>query len=100
MKATVVCSDSGKRRRVIGVLGSVCLILSLASCASNEPPLPELIIPMPPESALVECEEPQFFGETWGEATEYIVALKRELRICSGRLDAVIKWRQVAKRKQ
>lgn len=100
MKAILICGDSKQRRRVISVLGSVFLILSLASCASNEAQVPEWIAPMPPESALIECEEPQLYGDTWGDAGAYILALKRELRICAGRLDAVIKWRQIATRKQ
>ncbi|WP_444979374.1 Rz1-like lysis system protein LysC [Budvicia aquatica] len=46
------------------------------------------------------CEEPQLYGDTWDDAGAYILALKRELRICAGRLDAVIKWRRVVERKQ
>ncbi|QCW23403.1 hypothetical protein [Yersinia phage YeP2] len=53
----------------------------------------------PPESALTQCEVPEFVGTTWGDSGLYALALKRELRICKGRLDAVIGWRQNAGRK-
>ncbi|WP_235202770.1 hypothetical protein [Yersinia pseudotuberculosis] len=54
----------------------------------------------PPESALTECEVPEFAGTTWGDGGLYALALKRELRICKGRLDEVISWRLRAERKQ
>ncbi|WP_186368187.1 Rz1-like lysis system protein LysC [Yersinia hibernica] len=54
---------------------------------------------LPPESALTECEVPEFVGTTWGDSGLYALALKRELRICKGRLDEVISWRQNATRK-
>ncbi|WP_425281668.1 Rz1-like lysis system protein LysC [Yersinia aleksiciae] len=100
-----VTSDSGgSRLRVSGirVLIAVCLIATLASCKSS-PPAPrasELIQLWPPESALTECEVPEFDGTTWGDSGLYALALKRELRICKGRLDEIISWRQVAGRKQ
>ncbi|MGP2409788.1 Rz1-like lysis system protein LysC [Yersinia sp. 2544 StPb PI] len=43
---------------------------------------------------------PEFVGTTWGDSGLYALALKRELRICKGRLDEVISWRQNATRKQ
>ncbi|EOD4069760.1 hypothetical protein ACOHX9_003003 [Yersinia enterocolitica] len=43
---------------------------------------------------------PEFDGTTWGDSGLYALALKRELRICKGRLDEVIGWRQNATRKQ
>ncbi|CNH23271.1 Uncharacterised protein [Yersinia intermedia] len=39
------------------------------------------------------CEIPEFVGSTWGDSSLYALALKRELRICKGRLDEVIRWR-------
>ncbi|EEQ14836.1 hypothetical protein yfred0001_37940 [Yersinia frederiksenii ATCC 33641] len=48
---------------------------------------------MPPESAMTECEIPQFTGSTWGDSALYALNLKRELLICKGRLDEVIHWR-------
>ncbi|EPE4153974.1 Rz1-like lysis system protein LysC [Yersinia enterocolitica] len=98
-------SDSGgSRLRGLGirVLITGCLIAILASCKSS-PPAPrsaELIQLWPPESALIECEVPEFVGTTWGDSGLYALALKRELRICKGRLDEVISWRQNATRKQ
>ncbi|WP_427268197.1 Rz1-like lysis system protein LysC [Yersinia enterocolitica] len=94
-----VTSDlGGSRLRVTGirVLIAGCLIATLASCRSN-PPAPrtaELIQLWPPESALTECEVPEFVGTTWGDSGLYALALKRELRICKGRLDEVIGWRK------
>ncbi|EPT3146303.1 Rz1-like lysis system protein LysC [Yersinia enterocolitica] len=99
-----VTNDSGgSRLRVSGirVLIAGCLIATLASCKSN-PPAPrsaELIQLWPPESALTECEVPEFVGTTWGDSGLYALALKRELRICKGRLDEVISWRQNVGRK-
>ncbi|WP_422646183.1 Rz1-like lysis system protein LysC [Yersinia frederiksenii] len=98
-----VTSDSGvSKLRVSGirVLIAGCLIATLASC-KNSPPVPrsaELIQLWPPESALTECEVPEFFGTTWGDSGLYALALKRELRICKGRLDEIISWRQNAGR--
>ncbi|HDL6868863.1 TPA: hypothetical protein PXN74_000570 [Yersinia enterocolitica] len=86
---------------VIRALIAGCLIATLASCG-NSPPAPraaELIQLWPPESALTQCEVPEFVGTTWGDSGLYALALKRELRICKGRLDAVIGWRQNAGRK-
>lgn len=100
-----VTSDSGvSRLRVSGmrVLIAGCLIATLASC-KNSPPAPrsaELIQLWPPELALTECEVPEFVGTTWGDSGLYALALKRELRICKGRLDEIISWRQNAMRKQ
>lgn len=100
-----VTNDSGgSRLRVSGirVLIAGCLIATLASCKSN-PPAPrsaELIQLWPPESALTQCEVPEFVGTTWGDSGLYALALKRELRICKGRLDEVISWRQNTTRKQ
>ncbi|HFD7933506.1 TPA: hypothetical protein ACF58L_003680 [Yersinia enterocolitica] len=42
---------------------------------------------------------PEFVGTTWGDSGLYALALKRELRICKGRLDEVISWRQNVGRK-
>ncbi len=83
------------------VLSSLCLTLALASC-KNSPPnkSAELIQLWPPESALIQCEVPEFVGTTWGDSGLYALALKRELRICKGRLDEIISWRQNAMRKQ
>ncbi|WP_422646182.1 Rz1-like lysis system protein LysC [Yersinia alsatica] len=98
-----VTSDSGvSRLRVSGirVLIAGCLIATLASC-KNSPSAPrtaELIQLWPPESALTECEVPEFVGTTWGDSGLYALALKRELRICKGRLDEIISWRQNAER--
>ncbi len=74
---------------------------TLVSCKSNPPAsrTAELIQLWPPESALTECEVPEFVGTTWGDSGLYALALKRELRICKGRLDEVIGWRQNAGRK-
>ncbi|WP_461773607.1 Rz1-like lysis system protein LysC [Yersinia intermedia] len=85
----------------IRALIAVCLIATLASC-KNSPPQKsaELIQLKPPESALIQCEVPEFVGTTWGDSGLYALALKRELRICKGRLDEVISWRQNAGRKQ
>ncbi|OWF75268.1 hypothetical protein B4902_00705 [Yersinia frederiksenii] len=46
------------------------------------------------KSALIECEVPECVGTTWGDSGLYALALKRELRVCKGRLDEVIGWRQ------
>ncbi|OVZ99027.1 hypothetical protein CBW53_03050 [Yersinia frederiksenii] len=46
----------------------------------------------PPQSALTECEIPEFTGSTWADSGLYALELKRELRICKGRLDEVIYW--------
>ncbi|MGH1501586.1 Rz1-like lysis system protein LysC [Yersinia proxima] len=100
---TVTNNSGGSRLWVSGirVLIAGCLIATLASCKSS-PPAPrtaELIQLWPPESALTECEVPEFVGTTWGDSGLYALALKRELRICKGRLDEVIGWRQNAGRK-
>ncbi|WP_127446272.1 Rz1-like lysis system protein LysC [Yersinia kristensenii] len=79
---------------MITVLLAVCLSLVLASCANRSPPSrvkPMLLLP--PESTMAECEIPEFTGTTWGDSALYALILKRELRICKGRLDEVIHWR-------
>ncbi|WP_425281723.1 Rz1-like lysis system protein LysC [Yersinia mollaretii] len=75
------------------VLSSLCLTLALSSC-KNSPShkSAELIQLWPPESALTQCEVPEFVGTTWGDSGLYALVLKRELRICKGRLDEVIGW--------
>ncbi|WP_446053753.1 Rz1-like lysis system protein LysC [Yersinia alsatica] len=82
----------------MGVLFSVCLTLALTSCANKSAPRPFATCPvlLPPESALTECEVPDFVGTTWGDSGLYALALKRELRICKSRLDEVINWRHNA----
>ncbi|MHA3692635.1 Rz1-like lysis system protein LysC [Yersinia enterocolitica] len=86
---------------MINVLFSACLTLALTSCASKSVSRPPVTCPIlfPPESALTECEVPEFVGTTWGDSGLYALALKRELRICKGRLDEVIGWRQNTGRK-
>ncbi|EPJ1409670.1 Rz1-like lysis system protein LysC [Yersinia enterocolitica] len=87
---------------MISVLFSACLTLALTSCASKSVPRAPATCPvlLPPESALIQCEVPEFVGTTWGDSGLYALALKRELRICKGRLDEVIGWRQNTTRKQ
>ncbi|HHQ1978042.1 TPA: Rz1-like lysis system protein LysC [Yersinia enterocolitica] len=51
------------------------------------------------KSAGTPCEVPEFTGITWGDGGLYAMELKRELRICKGRLDEVIDWRQNVGRK-
>ncbi|WP_427222958.1 Rz1-like lysis system protein LysC [Yersinia enterocolitica] len=86
---------------MISVLFSACLTLALASCASKSVPRPATTCPLllPPESALFVCEVPEFSGITWGDSGLYALILKRELRICKGRLDEVIGWRQSVAKK-
>ncbi|MFA3779590.1 hypothetical protein [Yersinia sp. 1652 StPb PI] len=61
----------------------------------NKPALQVVKSPLllPPESAMTQCEIPEFVGSTWGDSSLYALALKRELRLCKGRLDEVIRWR-------
>ncbi|WP_422645843.1 Rz1-like lysis system protein LysC [Yersinia kristensenii] len=102
MKVMTVSGASSLRGLGIRALIAGCLIATLASCKSS-PPAPrsvELIQLWPPESALTQCEVPEFVGTTWGDSGLYALALKRELRICKGRLDEIIIWRQKAMRKQ
>ncbi|EPN4475672.1 Rz1-like lysis system protein LysC [Yersinia enterocolitica] len=101
MKVTIGSGGSRLRGSGIRVLIAGCLIATLASC-KNSPPhkSAELIQLWPPESALTQCEVPEFVGTTWGDSGLYALALKRELRICKGRLDEIISWRQNAMRKQ
>ncbi|EPX9372893.1 Rz1-like lysis system protein LysC [Yersinia ruckeri] len=100
MRVTHGLSGFRLRRQAIYVLTASCLTMLLVSCG-NRPPVPitECQILLPPESALTECEVPEFVGTTWGDSGLYALALKRELRICKGRLDEVIGWRQNAGRK-
>ncbi|WP_432323279.1 Rz1-like lysis system protein LysC [Yersinia enterocolitica] len=86
---------------MISVLFSACLTLALTSCASKSVPRSLVTCPvlLPPESALTECEVPEFVGTTWGDSGLYALALKRELRICKGRLDEVIGWRKSSSQK-
>lgn len=83
------------------VLSNLCLMMSLASCVNKpvKPPIAEPVLLLPPESALTPCEVPEFTGITWGDGGLYAMELKRELRICKGRLDEVIDWRQNVGRK-
>lgn len=85
-----------QQRRVMIVLSSLCLVMSLTSCVNNpvKPPITKPVLLLPPESALTPCEVPEFTGITWGDGGLYAMELKRELRICKGRLDEVIDWRQ------
>ncbi|WP_422645832.1 Rz1-like lysis system protein LysC [Yersinia kristensenii] len=100
MKVKTGSSGFWRWRQMINVLFSACLTLALTSCASKSAPCPPANCPvlLPPESALTECEVPEFVGTTWGDSGLYALALKRELRICKGRLDEVISWRQNARR--
>ncbi|HHS8293911.1 TPA: Rz1-like lysis system protein LysC [Yersinia enterocolitica] len=101
MKVTSDLGGSRLRGLGIRVLIAGCLIAILASCKSSpQHKSAELIQLWPPESALVTCEVPEFVGTTWGDSGLYALDLKRELRICKGRLDEVISWRQNATRKQ
>ncbi|MGP2470308.1 Rz1-like lysis system protein LysC [Yersinia sp. 2540 StPb PI] len=101
MKVKIGLSGFWRRRQMISVLFSACLTLALTSCASKSVPRPATTCPLllPPESALTQCEVPEFVGTTWGDSGLYALALKRELRICKGRLDEIISWRQNAGRK-
>ncbi|MFB5186629.1 hypothetical protein OP861_08960 [Yersinia intermedia] len=101
MKVKTGLSGFWRRRQMINVLFSACLTLALTSCASKSVSRPPVTCPIlfPPESALTECEVPEFVGTTWGDSGLYALALKRELRICKGRLDEVIGWRQNTGRK-
>ncbi|WP_186373089.1 Rz1-like lysis system protein LysC [Yersinia frederiksenii] len=94
MKQRIASSALRLRQQLTTVLLVACLSLALVSCA-NEPRAllvnsPQLL---PPESAMTECEIPQFTGSTWGDSALYALNLKRELLICKGRLDEVIHWR-------
>ncbi|EPJ1396511.1 TPA: Rz1-like lysis system protein LysC [Yersinia enterocolitica] len=102
MKVKTDSSGFWRRRQMISVLFSACLTLALTSCASKSVPRSLVTCPvlLPPESALTECEVPEFVGTTWGDSGLYALALKRELRICKGRLDEVIGWRKSYGRKQ
>lgn len=102
MKVKVNLSGFWRRRQMIIVPFSICLMLALTSCASNSVPRPAVTCPalLPPESSLIECEVPEFVGTTWRDSGLYALALKRELRICKGRLDEVIGWRQSVERKK
>ncbi|MGM7755265.1 Rz1-like lysis system protein LysC [Yersinia enterocolitica] len=99
MKVTNDSGGSRLRRQMINVLFSACLTLALTSCANKAASRPPASCPvlLPPESALTECEVPEFVGTTWGDSGLYALALKRELRICKGRLDEVISWRHTKK---
>lgn len=101
MKVKTGLSGFWRRRQMISVLFSACLTLALTSCASKSLPRPPATCPvlLPPESVLTECEVPEFVGTTWGDSGLYALALKHELRICKGRLDEVISWRQNSGRK-
>ncbi|WP_455433232.1 Rz1-like lysis system protein LysC [Yersinia aldovae] len=101
MTVTNDSSGSKRLRPVMIVLSSLCLTLALTSCANKSVPRTPASCPvlLPPESALTECEVPEFVGTTWGDSGLYALDLKRELRICKGRLDEVIGWRQNAGRK-
>ncbi|EOI6423879.1 hypothetical protein ACMU9U_000743 [Yersinia enterocolitica] len=94
MKVKTGLSGFWRRRQMISVLFSACLTLALTSCANKAASRPSANCPvlLPPESALTECEVPEFVGTTWGDSGLYALALKRELRICKGRLDEVIGW--------
>ncbi|EOD4105854.1 Rz1-like lysis system protein LysC [Yersinia enterocolitica] len=102
MKVKTGLSGFWQRRQMISVLFSACLTLALTSCASKSVPRPPASCPvlLPPESALTECEVPEFVGSTWGDSGLYALALKRELRICKGRLDEVIGWRHAINNKK
>ncbi|MGM7905870.1 Rz1-like lysis system protein LysC [Yersinia enterocolitica] len=86
---------------MISVLFSACLTLALTSCANKSVSRPHAACPvlLPPESALIACEVPEFSGITWGDSGLYALTLKRELRICKERLDEVIGWRQSVAKK-
>ncbi|WP_456085664.1 Rz1-like lysis system protein LysC [Limnobaculum allomyrinae] len=75
------------------------LLVLLTSCAADYHP-PEIIYLEPPESLMVSCEIPEFNGYTWGDAGVYALALKRELKICSSRIDFIIKWRRDIEKKK
>ncbi|WP_422645932.1 Rz1-like lysis system protein LysC [Yersinia vastinensis] len=94
MKLKIVSSVLRLRQQLIVALLTVCLSLALTSCA-NKPGtiLAKTPVLLPPESAMTECEIPEFTGSTWGDSALYALALKRELRICKGRLDEIISWR-------
>ncbi|ENO8633484.1 hypothetical protein ACCC47_000731 [Yersinia enterocolitica] len=42
---------------------------------------------------MTQCEIPEFTGTTWSDSALYAMTLKQAPRICKGRLDEVIQWR-------
>lgn len=42
---------------------------------------------------MAQCEIPKFTGITWSDSALYALTLKQALRLCKGRLDEVIQWR-------
>lgn len=67
------------RNSVLGVL-SICLLLSLASCASS---LPSPLV-CPPASLTLPCEVPRFAGRTNGDMLDWIeLDVGQTLRNCN-----------------
>ncbi|WP_442805809.1 Rz1-like lysis system protein LysC [Testudinibacter sp. TR-2022] len=76
------------------------LLLCLSSCA-NEPVIKiETHTIIPPPSLLISCPEPMLHGNTYTAITEYAVLLKRDLRICAGRLQGVIDYTEAVQREK
>ncbi|HIE4893227.1 Rz1-like lysis system protein LysC [Yersinia enterocolitica] len=98
MTVTNGLSGSKLQPAVLRALIVGCLIVLLISCVNSPAIRPTANCPrwLPPQSAMTECEVPEFVGTTWGDGGRYALALKRELWICKKRLDEVIEWRNKA----
>ncbi|WP_456320584.1 Rz1-like lysis system protein LysC [Serratia liquefaciens] len=71
----------------------LCLPLLLTSCSKTPPPVPQQVVLLPPESALIPCEQPKLQGDTWGDALNYTLALQTSLQICAGQVSTLNQWR-------
>ncbi|CAI0837919.1 Uncharacterised protein [Serratia proteamaculans] len=80
--------------KAINVAIVLCLSLLLTSCSKTQPPAPQQVVLLPPESVFTPCEQPPLQGDTWGDALSYTLALQTSLKICAVRVETLNLWRE------
>ncbi|WP_455710380.1 Rz1-like lysis system protein LysC [Serratia grimesii] len=71
----------------------LCLPLFLTSCSQTQPPAPQQVVLLPPESVFIPCEQPTLQGNTWGDIGSYTLQLQTALSICAGQVATLNQWR-------
>lgn len=81
------------RRAARTALASLCLTL-LCACSSQPQTVvqTQVIKRLPPPGLVPHCQEPDFTGNTYGDAVRFIPTLQMALRRCQTQLDTLNHW--------
>lgn len=81
------------RRAARTALASLCLVL-LCACSSQPKTVvqTQVIKRLPPPGLVPHCPEPDFTGNTYGDAVRFIPTLQMALRRCQTQLDTLNNW--------